>query len=363
MNIDRHNYEEYFLLYIDNELSVDQKKQVELFVQENPDLEEELVMLMQSRLIPDDSIVFDRKHLLMKEGDAQHSNSFINLNNYEQWLIMYVDDELSAGEKLTVERFALTHGHVQQELGLFQQAKLQPEELVFPNKEILYRKEKTVRVISIQWWRVAVAAVLIISAGITVYSVLINKNNTAGTVKEITKTTIAKKETPPVNSVVPDKQQPNVIPDQQQEQQMSASVPARKQSNEKGKIQEQSRQENNQQLAYNSLEKATEATEVHQPTAIEINRTTEQPKMSEAVALDDKMHKENINTDPVTKAGVETPDKSSTSDDAVQYASNAENKKFRGFFRKATRLIERTTNINAADDDKVLIGGMAINLK
>ena len=85
--------------------------------------------------------------------------------------------------------------------------------------------------------------------------------------------------------------------------------------------------------------------------------------MSEAVALDDKMHKENINTDPVTKAVVETPDKSSTSNDAVQYASNAENKKFRGFFRKATRLIERTTNINAADDDKVLIGGMAINLK
>jgi hypothetical protein len=85
--------------------------------------------------------------------------------------------------------------------------------------------------------------------------------------------------------------------------------------------------------------------------------------MTDAVAIDEKMHKENINTDPVTKAVAETPDKSSTSDDAVQYASNAENKKFRGFFRKATRLIERTTNINAAEDDKVLIGGMAINLK
>src|SRR4029079_16297052 len=100
MNIDRHNYEEYFLLYIDNELSVDQKKQVELFVQENPDLEEELVMLKQSRLIPDNSIVFDKKHLLMKEGNVQDTSnhSFINMNNYEQWMIMYVDDELSEEE-------------------------------------------------------------------------------------------------------------------------------------------------------------------------------------------------------------------------------------------------------------------------
>src|SRR6476660_5921212 len=113
-------------------------------------------MLKQSRLIPDVSIVFDRKHLLMKE-DTPHSTSFINMTNYEQWLIMYVDDELSAEEKLAVERFALTHEHVQQELELYQQTKLQAEEIVFPGKEILYRREKTVRVIGIQWWRVAVA--------------------------------------------------------------------------------------------------------------------------------------------------------------------------------------------------------------
>src|SRR5262245_6865712 len=171
MNIDRHNYEEYFLLYVDNELGVDQKRQVELFVQENPDLEEELVMLEQSRLIPDDSIVFDRKHLLMKDESASENHSFINLNNYEQWLIMYVDDELNAEERTAVEKFASTHQHVQQELELFQRTKLQPEEIIVPNKEILYRREKTVRVISIQWLRVAVAAVLIISAGLALYSI------------------------------------------------------------------------------------------------------------------------------------------------------------------------------------------------
>ena len=127
--------------------------------------------------------------------------------------------------------------------------------------------------------------------------------------------------------------------------------------------QEQPKEEIKQQLAYNPEQPNDENKRIR-PTAVGINEgTTEHPKMTDAVAIDEKMHKENINTDPVTKAVVETPDKSSTSDDAVQYASNAENKKFRGFFRKATRLIERTTSINAADDDKVLIGGMAINLK
>ena len=364
MNINRHNYEEYFLLYIDNELSVDQKKQVELFVEQNPDVEEELVMLKQSRLLPDHSIVFDKKHLLMKEENASHSsnNSFINLNNYEQWLIMYVDGELTAEEKLAVERFAVTHPHVREELAIFLQTKLQPEEVVFPNKEVLYRREKTVRVISLQWWRVAVAAVLIISAGVAVYSVLINKDNHTGTNNEITKATIKNKQVPPVNSVAPDKQESNVV--DKQKEHLTVTIPAMKGPSKEKKEQKQQEERNNQQLAYTSSEQSTEGKEVHQPAAIEIDKTTvEPPTMSEAVALDDKMHKENINTDPVTKAGVQTPDKSSTSDDAVQYASNAENKKFRGFFRKATRIIERTTSISAADDDKVLIGGMAINLK
>jgi len=364
MNIDRHNYEEYFLLYIDNELSVDQKKQVELFVQENPDLEEELVMLKQSRLIPDDSLVFDKKHLLMKEENAPHStsNSFINLNNYEQWLIMYVDDELSAEEKLAIEKFALAHPHVQQELELFQQTKVQPEELVFPNKEVLYRREKTVRVISIQWLRVAVAAVLVIAAGITLYSIF-NKSTDKG----ITPNGIAKKEQVPasINATLPAKEnQTAIVKDTEQEMASHAVDNEIKKGNEQ---QEQPKEEIKQQLAYNPTEQPNEPigeTKRVKATTVDIKEgPIEQRKMTDAVAIDEKMHIENIKTAPVTNPVVETPDKSSISDDAVQYASNTENKKFRGFFRKATRILERTTSINAADDDKVLIGGMAINLK
>src|SRR5690349_7860714 len=255
MNIDRHNYEEYFLLYIDNELTVDQKKQVELFVQENPDLEEELVMLKQSRLIPDESIVFDKKHLMMKEENATHAanTSFINLNNYEQWLIMYVDDELNTEERMAVEKFAAIHSHVREELAIFLQTKLQAEEIAFPNKEILYKREKSVRVISMQWWKVAVAAILIISAGVGIYSVLINKNDN-------TRTTAAtkpgvEKHTAPEQAMTPTEDkpvQPTVTPDRQTEEHLAVTSPAKKESKEKDKVQEQPVNENNRQLAYNS---------------------------------------------------------------------------------------------------------------
>ncbi len=70
MNINRHNYEEYFILYMDNELSSDDRRKVELFVKENPDLQEELDLLMQTQLIPDNSFVFDGKEQLLKDPDT-----------------------------------------------------------------------------------------------------------------------------------------------------------------------------------------------------------------------------------------------------------------------------------------------------
>jgi hypothetical protein len=359
MIIDRHNYEEYFLLYIDNELTVEQKKQVDLFIQENPDLEEELIMLKQSMLIPDDSIVFDKKYLLMKE----ENDAFINLNNYEEWLVLYVDDELNAHEKVVVEKFAKAHPHVQQELALFKQTKSQPENIVFADKEVLYRREKTVRVISLQWWKVAVAAVLIISAGVTAYSVLINKNNGEATNKEVAKAPIKNKKVSHIeNSVTPGTQQQSSITNDQHKQ--IAFTPSLKKPTEtKKKPQEQPKQGNNQQLVHNDLQKVNEP-EIAKHSAVDINQpTVEQSKMSDAVALNAKMHKDNFNNDPVTIPVVEPPH-NSTSNDVLIASNDTENKRLRGFFRKATRIIERTTNINPANDDnKVLIGGMAINLK
>ena len=159
MKIDRHNYEEFFILYWDDELAASQKQAVENFVKENADLQEEFKILGETRFTPDKNVQLEEKEFLL-------NNSFINITNYEEQLLNYIDDELSNDERKEVERSAANYPTIQKELALLQKTKLQPEaEVIFPDKAALYRREERVRVISMSWFRVAVAAAIILIAG------------------------------------------------------------------------------------------------------------------------------------------------------------------------------------------------------
>lgn len=163
MNINRHNYEEYFLLYTDKELSAAERKAVEQFVQENPDLEVEFSLLIQATLKPDDNIVFESKELLMQPV----SHNFIHADNCEQLFILYADRELSSGEKAGVEKFVYDNPQYQELFELLQSVKLSPDlSLIFADKKSLYRHEKTKKPIVLSWWKVAAAALVLLFAGI-----------------------------------------------------------------------------------------------------------------------------------------------------------------------------------------------------
>jgi len=164
MKIDRHNYEEFFILYWDNELTAVQKQAVENFVTQNTDLRAEFEILGETRFTPDASEQFKEKDFLLND-------SFINITNYEEQLLNYIDDEVTNEEKKEVEKFVALNPAAQKELALFQRTKLQPEaEISFPDKSVLYRREeKPVRVISMTWFRVAVAAAILLIAGFTVF--------------------------------------------------------------------------------------------------------------------------------------------------------------------------------------------------
>lgn len=156
MNINRNNYEEYFLLYADNELTAAERKMVEVFVKENPDLREEFCMFKLTISIPEDITLNDKSFLMKKE------TSFINEENYEEIFVLYHDNELTEKEKLETGNFVAEHPNVKTEFDLIEKAKLSPDSLiVYPDKKELYHKEKSGRVISMMLWRYIAAAVLI----------------------------------------------------------------------------------------------------------------------------------------------------------------------------------------------------------
>lgn len=163
MNINRDNYEEYFLLYADNELSQEEKNVVEDFVKQYPELEEELLMIKLSVSRPNDECVLEDKSFLFKE-----TTKFINHSNYEETFVLYNDDELTVTERRETEEFLSANPSLKNEFALFQKTKLVPDDIaVFPNKRLLYKKENNGKVIPIAWWKALAAAVLL---GIGIWS-------------------------------------------------------------------------------------------------------------------------------------------------------------------------------------------------
>jgi len=158
MNLNKNNYEEYFLLYADNELSNAERKMVEVFVKENPEFREEFCMLKLTINIPEDEIRLEDKSFLFKN----ERSFFLNKDNYEEVFVHYHDKEFSEKEKLETESFLSQHPELKSEFELIGKAKLSPDtSIVYPDKKELYRKETSGKVVTLMWWRYAVAAVLV----------------------------------------------------------------------------------------------------------------------------------------------------------------------------------------------------------
>lgn len=161
MNINRNNYEQFFILYVDNELNAEERQAVEEFVAANPDLQTELDMFMEVVLQPEPEIVFTAKHTLLKNSNP------VNEENFEEYFVLYGDDELSKEDKEFVEQFVYRNPQHQAAFELIQMARVTPDnDIVYANKEELYRYEKKGgAVIRMQWMRAAAAAVILLFMG------------------------------------------------------------------------------------------------------------------------------------------------------------------------------------------------------
>ena len=181
MNINRDNYEEFFVLYIDKELNQAERAAVENFVKQNPDLKTELEMLEQTILPLDNVETFANKEILFRK-ESDPVNGLINELNCEEFFVLYADNELNNNQNALVEEFIYRHPQYQEHFELIQQVKFQPEKhIVFPDKSILYRSEHDNKVVPLfsrmrSWKMVAAAAVLFMIGGTVWYTL----NNQTG---------------------------------------------------------------------------------------------------------------------------------------------------------------------------------------
>jgi len=149
--ITRDNYEEFFLLYTDNELSGAERMEVERFVADHPDLQEEWEAILQTKLSPDTQLGFPDRSALLKpeiEGSAWTGD-----------LLSYIDGELDGKNTARIEAAILQQPLVERELAILRQTVVQPDlAVVFPGKDALYRTEKDRRIIPLPWLRAGIAA-------------------------------------------------------------------------------------------------------------------------------------------------------------------------------------------------------------
>ncbi len=153
MKIARDNYETFFLDFLDGNLAEKDMDQFLDFLEQNPDLKEELQSLQQFRLA-DEQVVFPEKERLYKPQAEETTNR-------ETKLVAYLEGDLEHEERKIFEDFLSTQPTLQAEYQLFTRTRMIPDTgIQYPGKRKLYRKP--VSVIVMNWVARAAAVVLLV---------------------------------------------------------------------------------------------------------------------------------------------------------------------------------------------------------
>lgn len=154
MKINLHNYEEFFLLYADDELTAQQREIVELFVAANPRLKKEFYDIQQTILKPDQTNIGDKSFLLNTPVRL-----FIDEQNAEERFVACHDGELTEEEQGFVHQYLKDRIEAAEAFELIGMARLTPDlDQVYADKKKLYKRSG--RVVPISFVKVAAAAML-----------------------------------------------------------------------------------------------------------------------------------------------------------------------------------------------------------
>ena len=359
MNINRHNYEEYFLLYVDNELTAAQRMIVEAFVTSNPDLKEEFNLIQQSTFRSNETLDNGFKTSLLKPVSNEAGIS-------EEQLLLYVDDELSRNEKDTVEKVVAVNESLQKELHWLQQSKLQADEtIIFPDKSILYKEAQPARIFFINQFsrRWAAAAAILFLLVSSIWLLMNQTKNQNGTI--VNKPTVIQEEKNPSLQKIPNTSagnQQQIV--QQKTEPVQPEVAVKEKNNSKVKLIKQ-----NAIAATNNPVNNENLNNTKQPTQKE-TLIAKNETQANTQTQNNSTQGSNISTSPTVIQETNT-----TKTYSYAFYNNDENTEeetiflnedrqrrsgLKGWVKKAKRIIERKTGMQSTDSE-VRFAVFAIN--
>jgi anti-sigma factor RsiW len=358
--ITRNNYEEQFLLYVDGELSPEAMTEVEQFAALHPDLNEELQLLLETRL-DSEPVSFGDLSVL----SAEHMRH----NLHEEELLLYIDGELDPARQAGLQTSLQKDPALRIQLASLQSLKLDAsDKITCPFKEELYRREKERRP-AFAWWRVA-AVFLLLGAGTLVWR---NARTDTGSpapgttafvgFKSIHKIAPVQQNAGPADVLITSTGLRPALNDISALPEFGGKSQAKKRAS---KLTPQPADKSTQEIAFQPKPDPRDRKEIVE--AERATQTQNAQRIDVIASTHNNLVDKKLGTDPVTIAALPAYNLLNTANtpEATTAVVREEGKQssVRGFLRKASRFIEKRTGIKTTNDDNQLVlGGVAINLK
>ncbi len=346
------NYEEFFILYMDGELSAEQMQMVDDFLSLHPDLQGEFQMLLSTKL-PEETFTIDKSELIA---------SFMNASSIDENLLLYIDNEISSDKRKIVEAKLASNKNYQLQHQVLLQTKLDANETIpHPNKKELYRREERKVIAFAPWMRIAAAAVAIAAMGVFYFTNSSSTNSeTTHSIANGTKKNSSIKQNPSVKQNI-DQQKENLASvkniDGISTEKKSASI------NKEQKIKLEFSKEIEENIAVVKQENEEVIAIVEPPLKIQKSSIVEGSLLNNATASANNSSSQIININSVTSVVSNRKIDEPVATIANEKVDIAKGGSVKGFLRKATRLIEKRTGFDPTNDGELLIGVVAINVK
>lgn len=136
MEINRNNYQAWFLDYRDNTLDAKQQQVLATFLENNPDLQDEFLDFNEDSIYTltlDEHLVFESKHKLKKIEVVSTEN--INQSNYEDFIIAHLENDLDENQQFEFTSFIALNPSVESEIAYYKRTFLDASDrIIYPNK-------------------------------------------------------------------------------------------------------------------------------------------------------------------------------------------------------------------------------------